>query len=584
MSTKNIVPKQNNQGSLGTDLKQWAAAHVQTLKVDGLDVALKNQNVSLFVNDAGYITVADIPVVPVLSVAGRTGNVVLVKGDVALGNVENTALSTWAGTTNITTLGTIGAGTWQGSSIADAYLTALTATKLTGTISDARLSSNVALLNASNIFTAKQIVRLTTNQFEWGYDSGNYLRLTIDSTGNASFSATGTNANITLTPTGTGQVITPNVLKAPQIWANVSNNGGQSGVGIVTNGLYLTGAGLYTDSTGILIKESGLFLGSNKLASWGPYSFANENASDISLGRNDVGTLEINSGTIGAYRDLKLRSLRPIAGTTNSAPIFLTAGTNLTTLVNGAIEYNGSHLYITISGTRYQLDQQSGGGGGLTHWTEDSSSPYNIIPNTDASSSLGSVTNRIHTAFFENGIYIGTAGTYLNDGVLRLGNSAGQIQVSGTELHYGSAGTTSKHHFDIGGTEAFSITSALSDGILKISSHALSLASGADGLALISGATGTLDLSNTTLTLPTMTIQVRRGLATDLAVITPVEGEPCYTTDTKEFKLGDGSTLGGVSVNNKFSDNASTPTNTGTIAGWTKIKINGTDAWLPYYQ
>ena len=36
----------------------------------------------------------------------------LTNADVGLGNVENTKLSTWAGTTNITTLGTIGAGTW----------------------------------------------------------------------------------------------------------------------------------------------------------------------------------------------------------------------------------------------------------------------------------------------------------------------------------------------------------------------------------------------------------------------------------------------------------------------------------------
>ena len=38
--------------------------------------------------------------------------------DVGLGNVENTALSTWAGTANLTTLGTIIAGTWNGTTIA----------------------------------------------------------------------------------------------------------------------------------------------------------------------------------------------------------------------------------------------------------------------------------------------------------------------------------------------------------------------------------------------------------------------------------------------------------------------------------
>lgn len=45
----------------------------------------------------------------------------LVAADVGLGSVENTALSTWAGSTNLTTLGTIGTGTWQGTVVGSAY-------------------------------------------------------------------------------------------------------------------------------------------------------------------------------------------------------------------------------------------------------------------------------------------------------------------------------------------------------------------------------------------------------------------------------------------------------------------------------
>ena len=41
----------------------------------------------------------------VTSVAGKTGAVTLAKADVGLSNVENTALSTWAGSSNLTTLG-----------------------------------------------------------------------------------------------------------------------------------------------------------------------------------------------------------------------------------------------------------------------------------------------------------------------------------------------------------------------------------------------------------------------------------------------------------------------------------------------
>lgn len=49
-------------------------------------------------------------------------NASTLKTHLSLGNVENTALSTWTGTTNITTLGTIGTGTWQGTAIADTYV------------------------------------------------------------------------------------------------------------------------------------------------------------------------------------------------------------------------------------------------------------------------------------------------------------------------------------------------------------------------------------------------------------------------------------------------------------------------------
>jgi hypothetical protein len=36
--------------------------------------------------------------------------------------VENTALSSWAGTSNITTVGTVGTGTWQGTAIGASYI------------------------------------------------------------------------------------------------------------------------------------------------------------------------------------------------------------------------------------------------------------------------------------------------------------------------------------------------------------------------------------------------------------------------------------------------------------------------------
>ena len=49
-------------------------------------------------------------------------SITLGKSWVGLGNVENTKLSTWEGSANITTLGTITSGTWKGSKIGQSYL------------------------------------------------------------------------------------------------------------------------------------------------------------------------------------------------------------------------------------------------------------------------------------------------------------------------------------------------------------------------------------------------------------------------------------------------------------------------------
>ena len=73
----------------------------------------------------------------------------LTKSDIGLGNVENTTLSTWAGSSNITTLGTISTGTWQGTAIADAYLSSNTA-HLSGTQTFSGAKTFSAAVNISN--------------------------------------------------------------------------------------------------------------------------------------------------------------------------------------------------------------------------------------------------------------------------------------------------------------------------------------------------------------------------------------------------------------------------------------------------
>ena len=94
------------------------------------------------------------------------------KAQVGLGNVENTALSTWAGTNKITTLGTITTGTWHGSKIANAYLEnssvsiAGLSVSLGGTITAADLAkkfywANVQLSATSSTTTTPTVKAIT---------------------------------------------------------------------------------------------------------------------------------------------------------------------------------------------------------------------------------------------------------------------------------------------------------------------------------------------------------------------------------------------------------------------------------------
>lgn len=79
---------------------------------------------------------------------------------------------------------------------------------------------------------------------------------------------------------------------------------------------------------------------------------------------NNAGGAAISTGNIGIAVQAPTARFHLPAGTAsaNTAPLKFTTGTALTTPSDGAMEYHGSHLYFTIGSTRYQLDQQGGGG------------------------------------------------------------------------------------------------------------------------------------------------------------------------------------------------------------------------------
>jgi len=110
------------------------------------------------------VTTNDILLAGSSHVKGRT--YAELKSDLSLNNVENTALSSWVGTSNITTLGTIGTGTWQGTAVADSYISSAS----TWNAKQAALTFGIADTNAVKIDSASvaddEYARFTANGLE----------------------------------------------------------------------------------------------------------------------------------------------------------------------------------------------------------------------------------------------------------------------------------------------------------------------------------------------------------------------------------------------------------------------------------
>lgn len=93
----------------------------------------------------------------------------LAKSKVGLGNVENTALSSWAGSSNIITLGTIGTGIWNGTTIA-------IANGGTGATTAANARTNLGLTSSA---TTSAATSNTYNTLVLRDGSGNFAAGTI---------------------------------------------------------------------------------------------------------------------------------------------------------------------------------------------------------------------------------------------------------------------------------------------------------------------------------------------------------------------------------------------------------------------
>lgn len=150
------------------------------------------------------------------------------KSKVGLSNVENTALSTWAGSNNLTTVGTISSGTWSGTAIA-------ISNGGTGATSAAGARANLGLVIGTNV--QAPLIAGTDYLTPTGSASGltSFPILNQNTTGNALTATTAstviTNANLTGDVTSVGNVtaiannavLTSKVLDANITYAKIQN-------------------------------------------------------------------------------------------------------------------------------------------------------------------------------------------------------------------------------------------------------------------------------------------------------------------------------------------------------------------------
>ena len=198
------------------------------MKIDDQEIAAVWGNISgTLSNQSDLNTALGNKVSTTVTVNGHalSSNVTVTASDVGLGLVENTKLSTWAGTSSVTTLGTITTGTWTGTVIGNSYI----ATSLTGKtyngITPTALTSGFTLAGGST--TSYTLTVAGTSSIS-GTNTGDETAATIES--KLGVSATNVTALSNLTGTNTGDETAATIkTKLGITTLSGSNTGDQSG-------------------------------------------------------------------------------------------------------------------------------------------------------------------------------------------------------------------------------------------------------------------------------------------------------------------------------------------------------------------
>ncbi|NTW27219.1 MAG: hypothetical protein HGA36_02775 [Candidatus Moranbacteria bacterium] len=252
--------------------------------------------------------------------------VTLSKTDIGLGNVENTALSSWAGSSNISTLGTITSGTWNGTAM---DISSNTNLSTGGTL--AQLAGDVISIKEGTLNTGKLCTFITGTGLVCDTDSA--------SVGHASLTFAGAYDYLSLS----GQQITLNQI---DLTTDVA------GLLPTTRG----GTGLNTSAaTGVAIVDSGTW----SIASSLGISKGGTNATAIGT----AGTVAYSSGSAYAFSALGTAGQAMISGGTGAPTWFApTAGSMIFAGTNGILEqdnanlfWNNTNKYLRLGASPYSM-------------------------------------------------------------------------------------------------------------------------------------------------------------------------------------------------------------------------------------
>lgn len=131
--------------------------------------------------------------------AAKTVNIT--KSSIGLGNVENTALSTWAGTNKITTLGTVTTGTWNGSTVNVAH----------GGTGATTFTSGAALIGNGTGAIGTRTIKNNTSVTNLGWTSGDTSLINSNTLAYWNGAYSGTSSNLAYCAKGAfGDIVTHN--------------------------------------------------------------------------------------------------------------------------------------------------------------------------------------------------------------------------------------------------------------------------------------------------------------------------------------------------------------------------------------